>query len=116
MSEDRVLAALRARRLHWVEIEPGRRVQFARPPETEMHRLVDGIFVEQVIEYVRAWDGFTEATILGAAIGSSDSVEFSRELWAEYVSDHAEEVAKVAKGIAEAVRDHLKAREATAKN
>lgn len=111
-----LLKALRAQRLHWVEVGTGLRVQFARPAEAEMHRFVAGVTAEHVCQYVEAWDGFTEATLLGESVGSGDAVEFSRELWAEWVRDRADACGTVAKAIADAMAAHLAQREATAKN
>jgi hypothetical protein len=112
----RALQALRKGRLHWCELAPGRRVQFRRPLETEMHRFLGGVLVEHVCEYVCAWEGFTEATLLGDAVGSSDTLPWDAELWAEYVRDHSDVTALVARAIADALEAHLKAREAAAKN
>lgn len=112
----RAMAALRAQRLHWVELAPGRRVQFRRPLEAEMHRFLGGVGVDHVCEYVQAWEGFTEGTLLGDTVGSSDVIEFDAALWAEYVRDHTSEVQAVAQAIAQAMQGHIKAREAAAKN
>lgn len=112
----RVLEALRKQRLHWVDLGDGLRVQFRRPLEAEMRLLRAGVQVEHVCEYVQAWEGFTEATLLGDAVGASDPVEFSPELWAEYVRDNLQAVAKVAEAIAAAVQTHIEAKVAAAKN
>lgn len=112
----RALAALRSGRLHWCELAPGRRVQFRRPLETEMHRFVGGVTVDHVCEYVCDWDGFTEGTLLGESVGSSDPLDFAPELWAEYVRDQSEVSSTVAKAIAAALKTHIEARGAAAKN
>lgn len=112
----RALAMLRAARLHWCDLAPGRRVQFRRPLESEMHRFIGGVGVEHVCEYVQGWDGFTEGTLLGESVGSSDALDFTPELWSEYVRDHTDEVATVAKAIAAALKAHIEAREAAGKN
>jgi len=118
MSADasRALQALRKGRLHWVDLAPGRRVQFRRPLETEMYRFVGGVTVEHVVEFVCGWEGFTEGTLLGEAVGSADALDFTPELWAEYVRDSSEVTAEVAQAIAGALKAHLEAREASAKN
>lgn len=112
----RVLNALRKQRLHWVELGDGLRVQFRRPLEAEMRLLRSGVQVEHVCEYVQGWEGFTEATLLGEALGASDAVAFDADLWAEYVRDHLVIVAKVAEAIAASVQAHLEAKDAAAKN
>lgn len=117
MSEtQRVLEALRKQRLHWVDLGDGLRVQFRRPLEAELPQLRGGVYVEQVCSYVQGWEGFTEATILGEAVGASDPVEFSADLWAEYVRDHSEYVKKIARAIADTVEAHIEAKLAAAKN
>ncbi|MEY2653759.1 MAG: hypothetical protein RLZZ524_787, partial [Pseudomonadota bacterium] len=61
------------------------------------------ITAEQVVKCVEAWDGFTEATLLGAAIGSEDEVPFTPELWADFVRDNPDAYVAVARGLAEGV-------------
>lgn len=112
----RTLQALRQQRLHWVELEPGLRVQFRRPLETDLPRFAVGMKVEHVCEFVVGWEGFTEATFLGAAVGSSDPVDFSPELWAEYVRDSVEVYTKVANAVLGTLTAYLERREASAKN
>lgn len=116
------LKRLREQRLHWFELpadavgEPGLAVRFRRPLEAEMHRFVAGVTVEHVCEYVTEWRGFSEATLLGAAVGASDAIEFDRELWAEWVRDKSDVCAAVAKALAQTMQQHLEARQAAAKN
>lgn len=119
----RVLRAMREQRLHWVELGPklgvafeGLAVQFRRPAEAEMHRFVAGVEVDHVAEFVVGWRGFTEATLLGAAIGSSDAVDFSADAWALYVRDHLQVSGEVAQAMADAMRTHLMSRADAAKN
>lgn len=118
----RVLRAMREQRLHWVELDEGaqpgegRAVRYRRPAEAEMHQFVAGVGVEHVAEFVVDWRNFTEATLLGAAIGSSDEVPFSKEAWGLYVRDHLDESNKVARAMANAMRDHIQARADAAKN
>lgn len=112
----RVLEALRKQRLHWVDLGNGLRVQFRRPLEAEMRLLRAGVQVEHVCEYAQGWEGFTEATLLGDAVGASDPVAFAQDLWAEYVRDNLETVSKVAEGIAAAVQAHLEAKAQAVKN
>lgn len=122
-----VLARVRKQREKTVELEAGKKLTFLRPPEAELGDLlkpVEGdptkaqwvIEIEHVVKYAVGWEGFTEADLLGAAIGSSDVVEFDRDLWAEVVGDRAEWKVKVANAILGSVVDHLTAREAVAKN
>lgn len=114
--ESRLLALIRQQRQQWLELQPGLRVRFSRPPEADMGALAAGVTVEHVCRYVDGWEGFTEATLLGAAVGSSDPLDFSAALWAEYVRDRARYIAVVAEAIAAAVQAHLAQSEAAAKN
>ena len=115
-----LLARMAEQRAHWVDLpgsgKPPLRLQFHRPPEVELPALVRGVHVDHVIQYACGWSGFTEAVLLGPAVGSADAVPFSRELWAAWVRDHADAVPAVAKALADVVTRHLEQREATAKN
>ncbi len=110
------IKALREQRLFWVDLGDGLRVQCRRPVETDMHRFLGGVNVEHVCEYVAGWEGVTEATLLGEAVGSSDPVPFDRELWAEWARDNAAVCGKVAQAMADAMSAFLSRREAVAKN
>lgn len=112
----RVLKLLRAQRESWVDLGDGRRVRIVRPLEAQMGALVGGVLTEHVCEFVNGWEGFTEATFLGSAIGASDPLDFDAALWEEYVRDHAEEIGVIAKAIAGAVEAHLSARSDAGKN
>lgn len=116
----RVLAAVLADRQHWVDVGPpeqGRRVRFLRPEEADFGRFVHaGVTTAHVCEYVNGWQGFTEATFRGAAVGASDELPFSAELWGHYIRDHAEEAAEVARAIVDAITARLQARGLLEKN
>jgi len=124
MDVQALLARMAEQRAHWVDLPgaataagtPGRRLQFHRPPEVDLPTLMGGVMIEHVIQYACGWSGFTEADLLGAAVGSSDALPFDRALWAAWVRDHTDAVPPVAKALAEAVTAHLDARGAIAKN
>jgi hypothetical protein len=108
-----LIARIREQRMKWVDLqgEPGKRVRIIRPTETEQslhffkdERLVVG--VEQVRQYVVDWEGFTEADLLGAAVGASDPVPFSPEIWAEIVSDKARWVRQLAQDMLDQIVEH----------
>lgn len=108
-----LIARIREQRMKWVDLQgkPGKRVRIIRPTETEQslhffkdERLVVG--VEQVRQYVVDWEGFTEADLLGAAVGASDPVAFSSELWAEVVSDKARWVRQLAQDMLDQIVEH----------
>lgn len=117
-----LLERLRAARLHWVEVAPGKRVQFARPAEVEFAGfLAEGgtqirCELPQVIKYARGWDGFTEADLLGAAVGSSDAVPFSAEIFAEVIADRVDWLKPAAEGLLALVFEHTRQRETAAGN
>lgn len=121
-----LLAALKRRRENSVEVAPGKKVSFTRPPESEMGDMLiskpgekTGVWVitiDHVKKYATGWSGITEADILGAAVGASDEVAFDSDLWAEMVGDNIEWVTKVANGILKSIVDHLAAQDAAAKN
>lgn len=119
MSSDatnQLLRKLRAQRETWCDLGDGLAVCVRRPLEVDFGRLGVGIVADHVIEYACDWRGFTEATLLGAGIGSADAVPFSRELWSEWISDNAARIEPVARAIVQAVQQHLDARQADAGN
>lgn len=111
-----LIARMAEQRTRWVDLPGGRRVQIRRPLETDFGRFVGGVTVEHVCEYACGWAGFTEATLLGDAVGASDAVEFTAELWAAYVRDHGDEARTVISAIVAAVSEHLEAKGSAAKN
>jgi hypothetical protein len=127
MSNQKVLLAkLRAQRTREVEIVPGKIVKYLRPAENDMadflkpgaepDKRVWVVDISHVCKYVVGWTGFTEADLLGEAVGSADEVAFDAELWAEVVSDRVEWRTKVADAILDSIVSHLTAKEAAAKN
>jgi len=114
-------------RERWVDLGEGRRVKFLRPGETEFHKYlipVEGdpdrrtwsIEVEHVQKLVVDWDGFTEATLLGASVGGDIVVEFSPELWATVVVDNADWSGKVGREILDSIVSYIVDREKITKN
>lgn len=118
MSEatDRVIERLRASRTHWVDLPAGKRIQYLRPPETELPLLRHGVRLEHVIQYVVGWEGYSEALLLGASVGSSDPLPFETALFSEVIRDDAVALGAIAKAIAKASEDYLVKREGIAKN
>jgi hypothetical protein len=116
MDADKLIAQLDEQRTRWADLPGGKRVQFRRPLETEFHKFRGGVEVQHVAEYVCGWSGFTEADILGAAIGSDQTVPFNSRLWDRVARDRLDYVAAVATAIVDAITDYLQQRDATAKN
>ena len=119
-----VINKLRAARQSWVELEPGKRVQIIRPPESEIGDFLrdDAGFrsmvaeLSQVQKYVGGWEGITEVDLLGAAVGASDPVPFAPELWNEIVADRGDWIKLVAAGLLDAIVKHFEKKAAAAKN
>lgn len=111
-----LIAKMDEQRTAWVSLPDGKRVQFRRPLETEFAQLRDGVGVDHLCRYVCGWDGFTEADLLGAAVGASDAVMFDAALWARVVRDRAAYVVPVAQAIVAAVTAHIETRDAATKN
>ena len=103
-------------RARWVSLPDGKRVRFRRPLEMEFVKFRIGVDVNHLCEYVCGWDGFSEVDRLGAAIGSSDPLPFSAELWSRVVRDRMDYVRPVATAMVEAITEHVAAKEASAKN
>jgi hypothetical protein len=103
----------------WVPLgdDGRRRVRFSRPLATELHLLAAGLTVDTVCRYVDGWDGFTDADILGAAVGSSDTpADFTPTLFAAWVRDEMDVLKTLAEAIAESVRQLVERRELVGKN
>lgn len=117
-------AALRKRREKWVDIDEGKRILFRRPTESEMGAHLEGngedrtwvIRNDDVFKYVIGWEGYTEADILGAAVGSSDLLPFDAELFREFSLDDVGMLGKVAKGILDSILSYISQKAAVAKN
>lgn len=110
-----LIARIRAQREFWVDVAPGKRLRVRRPVETDFvrySRLSVGLCAACVV----GWDGFSEADLLGAAIGSSDPLPFDEEACLEVVLDRAEWASVLAIAIAKAIKDHLDAKDAAGKN
>jgi len=116
-----IIKRLREARMWWLELEPGKSVRCIRPAEVEVaQHLFEGgklaVGIESVKRFVVDWQGFTEADLLGAAIGSTDPLPFDAALWAEVAADRKEWVAKVASAILEAAVRHHESKAEAAKN
>ncbi len=113
-----LIAALRSARHSWLALPGcgGAEVRVLRPAEAEFGRFVAGVTVDHVCAYVDGWRNVTEATIQGASVGSEDPVDFSAELWAEWVRDRVDCVEAVAKHISQQISAHLQVRQAISGN
>ncbi len=117
-----LITRLREQRMKWVELAalPGKRVRIIRPTETELPEFFQGgrltVGLEQVKRFVVDWEGFTEADLLGAAVGSSDPLPFDPALWAEVAADQSAWVRQLAQDLLDHVVAHRVAAASDEKN
>ena len=112
----RLIARMDEQRTRWADMPDGKRLQFRRPLETDMHRFRGGMGVEELCGHLCGWHGFTEADLLGPAIGSSDVLPFAPELAVRVVRDRAAYVAPLMDAMVQAITEHLDTKADTAKN
>lgn len=120
-ASDKLIKQLREQRMSWVELGPDKAVRIIRPPEREIFiNLYKGksilVGFDELVRYTVDWRGFTEADVLGAAVGSADAVPFSAELWAEVAADHTEWASTAQEALLNVVMAYLKASQADEKN
>jgi hypothetical protein len=114
----RVLAS----RQSWFELDdpPRRALLLQRPAELQLMAWRDNLSVmtmpEHVMNVVVGWRGFTEADLLGPAVGSSDEQPFSVELFKLWAADNLMEVTAAGKRVFEMVEQYSKRQESAAKN
>jgi hypothetical protein len=116
MDVQQLLAKLAEQREGWASLPDGKRLKFRRPQEVDLPALAAGVRLQHVIDCACGWEGFTEADLLGAAVGSSDPLPFHPDLWAAVVKDRAHYIGPVASAIAAAVTAYLESRDAATKN
>jgi len=118
---------VRAQRAKWVDVAPGKRVQIVRPPEVQAAerfmrpsavpgQVLLNAGLAEVQDYVRGWDGITEADIVGSAGASDLPAPFSQQLWAVVVEDHADWMRVVAQGLLDLIVEHQQTKAGIAKN
>ena len=124
MSSKALLAQLRKRREHSVDLGGRRTIKKKSPPEIDFPnflREIDGkrvwfIGPDDVRKYASGWSGFTEADVLGAAIGSSDPIDFDADLWIEMAADKSEWLKKMADALLDSMVTTINERAEVAKN
>lgn len=129
MNAQALIAKIRAAREVWLELEPAvggiegdapgqpaLRVKVRRPAEAETLAFARGTFADGAARVVVGWEGFSEATLFGIAVGSSDPLPFDPDLWAEVVRDRTDWIVKVTERASQLVKEHGEARQAHAKN
>lgn len=116
MNATDLIARVLAARDQWVDLEAGKRVKVRRPAEAAMPALRSGMAPETVARFCVDWEGFTEADLLGAALGSDTVVKFDVDLWVTVALDHLEWIGKVSEKVVESVSAHLAKRSEAAGN
>lgn len=118
-----LIARLHEQRRRWVDLPGGVRVRivvpdpFASIPFANMkERGFHDFMLEQACACVDAWDGVTEATVLGPTEGSSETVKFSQELWRVMLRNRLDWLSEVFSAIWTALSEAIAAKDATAKN
>lgn len=111
-----LIARMLAQREQWVDLQPGLRVRVRRPAETAIPRLRHGITTDDAAAACVDWQGFSEATLLGAAVGSADPLRFDAALWLEVLRDRADWCGTVMDAMVDMVRAHVDARGIGRKN
>ena len=105
---DKLIKQMREQRMAWLELQPGKSARLIRPTQIEVMRLMfkNGtieITLEQAQQFVVDWQGFTQADLLGASVGSSDALDFDKDLWREVSNENAKWLGDVANRLLEMV-------------
>lgn len=116
MDASKLIAKALEQREAWVDLGEGKRIKLRRPPAAEMFAFgratTPGLFLRTAV----GWEGFTEADVLGAAVGSDSAIAFDVELWVVLALDKIEWIAKVSEALVESIKTFLETQDATAKN
>lgn len=120
MTPEELIAKLDEQRTRWIDLPDGKRLQVRRPLETDGDAL-SGLRTSRAVatalcEFVVGWSGFTEADLLGAAIGSSDAADFDKALCLRVVRDRLDYVVALGEHILAVVQEHEAAKASAAKN
>lgn len=115
-----LVARVLAQRERWVELDgPALRVRIRRPDALARARMAGmdrNAVIESALASVVGWDGFTEARVLGAALGSEVAVPFDAALWAVLAGDRADWLQAVLTAYMDMIEAHAAQQEAAAKN
>ena len=128
MALDNAARMLAARR-EWFELDepPRRALQLQRPGTTAQMRYRSAIadasddsridaLVKIATIAVADWRGFTEADLLGSAIGSDVAAPFAADVFTLWMDDNFDVLSRIVTRVFEMVRDHDAKREDVAKN
>ena len=94
----------------------GRTFTVRRPTDLEMREMRGTIDQrELLVRFVVGWGTITEID-LGVPGGSPEPVEFSAELWEEWIADHPEHWDDIVRAVVEGYKSHKAVLEESAKN
>lgn len=109
MDQTAIIKKIREARSIWIELGDGKKIQIIRPTELQAYQkfykkngaglMVFSLEFDAVKEFITAWDGFTEADILGQEIGSSDKIDYQPEFFDEVLADRIEWVPTIVSGL-----------------
>jgi hypothetical protein len=126
MTPEQIIARMRDARAEWIDLAPGKRLQLLRPTELDVvrHLLKTGADgkrnfsceFEDVVRAACGWEGFTEADLVGAAVGNSDPLAFHPGLWGAVVADKLDWLQLAAQKILDMVVAHQAAQAEDEKN
>lgn len=116
MDATKLIAKALEQRESWVDLGGGKRAKIRRPPAAQMFDFGRATTPEMFLRSVVGWDGFTEADVLGASVGSDSTVPFDVELWLVLALDQVEWIGKVSEALVEAIKAYLEKQGDIAKN
>lgn len=100
----------------WADLGDGLRVRLRRPPTAKLAPFARGAEPEAYLRCAVGWEGFSEATFLGAAVGASDPIPFDIDAWVVAALDRLDWIEKVTAAMVGAITAHIEKTQADAKN
>ena len=116
MDAKTLIAKALEQREQWIDLGGGKRVKMRRPAAAEMFSFGRATTPDTFLRTIVGWDGFTEADILGGAVGSDAAVKFDLELWLVLALDNVEWMGVVSEAVVDAIKAYLEQRETATKN
>lgn len=111
-----LVAQILAQRESRLELQPGKSVVVRRPSEYEMVAPKSGTSLDFILRYVVGWDGYTEADLLGQAVGSDQPVGWDPAVFAVYLTDRMADIRAIDTHLGGLITAYAKQRESVAKN
>ena len=109
MEQTAIIKKIREARSIWIELGDGKKIQIIRPTELQAYQkfyknngsgsMQFSLEFDSIKEFITAWDGFTEADILGQEIGSSDKIDYQPEFFDEVLADRLDWVPLIVGGL-----------------